>query len=352
MAKRCVGSLHKKRGRARIAATIIVFMWRAARTSAAFATWKRYLGTINVACNHVSFDGHGPVGVLQTWPRRSSVFRSTIHHYFSSANSSDNGHDITLQKTPRHAVLDIVEESFEKYIIRSLKDSSGNVLLLVGVSGGCDSIGLLHALVTVLTRVKDNDIAFQLPKHADTTFQLHVVHFNHKQRGDASDKDAVFVQELCKDLKLPCHVYEWNSTDAASFSQDKARQWRQTTMYDLLQSLTSFEQQGVVLTAHHLNDSEESLVLKMIRGVHLTNLVGMEPIVMGTKEMPSAIIVRPLLNARKTDIVDFLTLNQLEWREDESNASNKYLRNRVRNELIPLLSDMVGGPDVLQVCTC
>ena len=78
-------------------------------------------------------------------------------------------------------------------------------------------------------------------------------------------------------------------------------------------------------------------ILKMLRGVHLTNLVGMEPIVMGTKEMPNAIIARPLLNARKTDIVDFLTLNQLEWREDESNASNKYLRNRVRNELIPLV---------------
>jgi tRNA(Ile)-lysidine synthase len=75
----------------------------------------------------------------------------------------------------------------------------------------------------------------------------------------------------------------------------------------------------------------------------------MDPVVVGGEEMPVAIVARPLLDTPKKDIIDFLTSLNLEWREDKSNASDKYLRNRVRNELIPLLSDIMGGADVLQV---
>ena len=119
-------------------------------------------------------------------------------------------------------------------------------------------------------------------------------------------------------------------------------------MYTLLQSLGK----GVILTAHHKDDSEETLLLKLLRGVHLTNLVGMEPVVVGSRDMPEAIVARPLLDVRKTDILDFLQSIHQPWRQDESNASDKYLRNRVRSELVPLLSDVMGGAHVFQVRAC
>lgn len=251
-------------------------------------------------------------------------------------DSTDMQPNVTLK---RHTFLEKIRESLHRNVVSNLK--TNEVVLLVGVSGGCDSVGLLHALMHILIPQQGD---FQL---FDKTCKLHVVHFNHKQRGAHSDGDAHFVQQVCKTLNLPCHIYEWDDSTEVAFSQNAARQWRRSTMYTLLQSLTCGE--GVILTAHHRDDSNETLLLKLLRGVHVTNLMGMDPVLVRGREMPEAIVARPLLNVSKNDIIDFLTLLNLQWREDESNSSDKYLRNRVRNELIPLLSDMMGGGDALQV---
>jgi tRNA(Ile)-lysidine synthase len=242
----------------------------------------------------------------------------------------------------RSVFLDKIRDSLKRNVFSNLKKNE--IVMLVGVSGGCDSVGLLHALVQIMTPNQQQG-DFQL---FDKTIKLHVVHFDHKQRGANSDGDVLFVQQMCSTLNLPCHVYEWDSCSMMAFSQNTARKWRRSTMYTLLQSLTCGEQ-GVILTAHHRDDSDETLLLKLLRGVHVTNLVGMDPVVIGGEEMLDAIVARPLLDTPKKEIIDFLRSLALEWREDESNVSDKYLRNRVRNELIPLLSDMMGGADVLQV---
>lgn len=102
---------------------------------------------------------------------------------------------------------------------------------------------------------------------------------------------------------------------------------------------------GLIFTAHHADDSDETLLLKLLRGAHLSNLSGMNPI---TVKSQSIAYARPLLHTRKQDIIQFLTKFGFAWREDESNSSPKYLRNRVRNELLPLIHDIVGGEEIFQ----
>jgi tRNA(Ile)-lysidine synthetase-like protein len=182
---------------------------------------------------------------------------------------------------------------------------------------------------------------------------IHAVHFDHKQRGSESDGDREFVEQLCKDLQIPLHTYFWDASSSSqqrqhAFSQDAARTWRRTTMYRLLlQTLTSDRDRGIIMTAHHRDDSTETLILKLLRGVHITNLVGMD-LVSEPSDMPRAVWARPMLHLSKQDIAEFLTAQSISWREDATNASSKYKRNRVRNELIPLLAEIVGSQQLLE----
>lgn len=232
-------------------------------------------------------------------------------------------------------VLDSIVNALEENVFTRFKDSGSEpIVTIVGVSGGCDSVGLLHALHTL-----------NLPN-----LSIHAVHFDHNQRGSESDGDREFVEQLCRDLQIPLHTYFWDnvSSPEQGFSQDAARTWRRTTMYRLLlQTLTSDRERGILMTAHHRDDSTETLLLKVLRGVHITNLVGMD-LVSEPSDMPRAVWARPMLTVSKQDIMEFLTSRNLTWREDATNASSKYKRNRVRNELIPLLAEIVGSQELLE----
>ena len=108
------------------------------------------------------------------------------------------------------------------------------------------------------------------------------------------------------------------------------------------------------LTAHHQDDSNESLLLKFLRGTHITHLSGIQPVLLDSHSDDSGdndlllFWARPLLHVTKDEIIRHLRDRDEIWREDESNVSDKYLRNRVRNELVPLLTDLVGSKETLQ----
>ena len=215
-------------------------------------------------------------------------------------------------------------------------DTPEPIILLLGLSGGCDSVGLLHALVKILSPT------FKLKLEKENTFlELHAIHFDHQQRGGESDDDRAFVTTLCQDLGVPLHTFYWET--GLPFSQDIGRNWRRNTMVTLLHSLAP-NQQGVILTAHHKDDSMESLLLKILRGVHITNLSGMET----WMPIEKVILGRPLMGISKAHIQTFLESKQLSWRDDSSNTSDKYKRNRVRNELLPLMADIAGGQSKLE----
>ncbi|KAL3781404.1 hypothetical protein HJC23_001607 [Cyclotella cryptica] len=279
------------------------------------------------------------------------------------------------------------------------------LVLVLAVSGGCDSVALFHA-VMAMTRLDDidednifhsTDVSQQdstvIQRHgmaqwylyldsADTATskrdmvripcEIHVAHFNHEQRGENSDGDEALVRSLCSCRRVPFHRYSWSemsnddssdSTNSSTFSQDVARKWRRTRLMELLSSLVtdpynnsagdSSQRWGAILTAHHRDDAEETILLKLLRGSYLTNLSGMEDRSDGfqlntPKKSQLGYFAKPLLGIRKAEIVDYLTAQGLEWREDESNSQDKYKRNKVRNQLIPLLSELAGGEDALQ----
>lgn len=224
-----------------------------------------------------------------------------------------------------------------------------NISWMLGVSGGADSVALLHAM---------NDVVDALKKLRGIDWDLCVCHFDHQQRGSASDADRDFVFKICAQMDVPIRIFYWNDSPANvknGFSQEAARDWRRyfmrKTLQDRLSDLQSetehpFQQVGLLMTAHHQDDSDETMLLKILRGVHISNLSGMPPLILDDDGLddgvPPTFWARPMINVRKKDILNFLNRNKIPWRDDASNKSDKYLRNRVRNELIPLLSDMIG----------
>merc|ERR1719401_150668 len=128
---------------------------------------------------------------------------------------------------------------------------------------------------------------------------------------------------------------------------------------------------GAILTAHHRDDADETILLKLLRGSHLTNLHSMDErsdgfdlrlihnaakdhaavahdVDASPKSSHLGYFAKPMLKIRKNDIKEHLMSNSMEWREDESNRSTKYKRNKIRNQLMPLLSEIVGGESALQ----
>lgn len=257
---------------------------------------------------------------------------------------------------------------------------NATMVLILAVSGGCDSVALFHSVIAITNsneNEEENARYIHLEKEGHESSlrvpcEVHVAHFNHEQRGDNSDEDEALVRRLCSEAGIPIHCYSWSelendesfdTTATTSFSQDVARNWRRRQMTNLLASLVAGsdncstdeapQRWGAILTAHHRDDSEETILLKLLRGAHLTNLSGMEDrsdaFEMNNGEQSIGYFSKPLLGVRKKDIVHYLKTNGFQWREDESNSENKYKRNKVRNQLMPLLCEIAGGEDALHV---
>ncbi len=288
-------------------------------------------------------------------------------------------------------------------------EDESTLVLVLAVSGGCDSMALLHSILSLTTicehQSDDGSVVtgkvcnvnsrrwLQLGKedaHLESNScrvpcELHVAHFNHEQRGENSDGDCDFVRDRCIEHQLPFYLYSWSdeekpsaeilestrcyrgdspkkvSHDSKRFTQDVARRWRQRKLKELLSNLVLTpdaipdSRWGAILTAHHRDDADETIMLKLLRGSHLTNLRSMNErsdafnLHLGYESSSVGYFAKPMLNVRKRHIIEYLTSNSLEWREDDSNSSSKYRRNLVRNELIPLLSEIAGGENALQV---
>jgi tRNA(Ile)-lysidine synthetase-like protein len=178
--------------------------------------------------------------------------------------------------------------------------------LVVAVSGGVDSVVLLHSLVAKDSFTKK--IPYQ---------KLIVAHFEHGIRSD-SLADGRFVEALAVKYKLDFHVGEGQLGVKASESEARRARW------DFLNQVVE-NNQAVVATAHHSDDRRETQLINLLRG---TGRMGLSPL------NDNNLVLRPLINKTKKQIYQYALDNNLEWVEDKTNLSDDYLRNRIRHHLI------------------
>lgn len=198
---------------------------------------------------------------------------------------------------------------------------------LVAVSGGRDSVALLHVLVTSGWR------------------QLIVSHLDHQLRGKESEGDAAFVKRLAKKHGLACEV---SREDIAARSKDKkqsletaARNARDAFFHDLSEK----HHTPFVFLAHHAEDNAETILGNLCRGSGLHGITGM-PLSATTRKGLTKL--RPLLEVRRAEVDAYLKTHRLTWREDSSNTSRAHRRNRLRHDVLPMLSD-ANGRDVVEL---
>ncbi len=186
--------------------------------------------------------------------------------------------------------------------------------LVLAVSGGADSMALLHGAVTL------------------RRWRLTVAHLDHGLRPDSAD-DAAFVADAASLLGVAVKV---RRADVAALARERGLSMEEAgreARYRFLQEIAGDE--GLIATAHTLDDSAETVLLNLLRGSGLGGVAGI-PIRRGQ-------VVRPLLHARRADLRRHLDEARLPYREDPSNRDPAYLRNRIRAEVLPLLDDLRPG---------
>jgi len=190
--------------------------------------------------------------------------------------------------------------------------------LFLAVSGGMDSMVLLH-----LFQQLDYEIA--------------VLHCNFSLRDLESDGDAEFLNEYCENQQIPLFIKKFDTNQFAKEAklsiQVAARKLRYDWFYEQLEE----KEFGYLLTAHHLEDSLETFLINLTRGTGLEGLTGIP--------IQNDKIIRPLLPFSRAEIEDYIRENNLQWREDSSNASDKYFRNKVRHAIVPVLKEL--NPNLL-----
>jgi tRNA(Ile)-lysidine synthase len=177
--------------------------------------------------------------------------------------------------------------------------------LLIGVSGGPDSVALLHALVKLGCRP-------------------HVCHLNHQWRGAESDADAKFVRQYAAELGLSLSV-ESRTVDR---NENAARQAR----LQFFESIAARTGIHTLALAHTADDQVETFLLRLLRGAAAPGLSGMR----AEQQIGSLRIVRPMLKVRRHEVLEYIRAHGLKYREDASNLDPRFLRNRIRHELLPL----------------
>jgi len=201
---------------------------------------------------------------------------------------------------------------FEQFIkVKSLFTPDDRLLLTI--SGGIDSVVLAKLCYIA-------------------GFNFGIAHCNFQLRGEESEGDQEFVEALAINYKVPFYVTRFSTKDYSKANGLSTQMAARNLRYEWFEQIRRNEKYDYIVTAHHQDDLLETILMNLTRGTGLAGLHGIAP-----KNGP---IVRPMLFATRQNIEDFVKQNSLPWREDSSNASNDYVRNRLRHEVIPILRDI------------
>jgi tRNA(Ile)-lysidine synthase len=207
---------------------------------------------------------------------------------------------------------------FQNHINQNLSFLKGKKLLLA-TSGGIDSMVLLN-------------LCHQLK------LDIRIAHCNFHLRGDESDADEKFVKAQCEKLDVLLFVNHFDTKKFAEEHKLSIQVVARNLRYEWFNTLLINNDYDYILTAHHLDDSLETFLINFTRGSGLDGLTGI-PQQNGT-------IIRPLLPFSRNEIEIFAKEYNIQWREDSSNSSDKYLRNKLRHDVIPVLKEL--NPSLLK----
>jgi tRNA(Ile)-lysidine synthase len=203
--------------------------------------------------------------------------------------------------------------------------------VLVGVSGGPDSVALVH----VLNELKD-----------ELQLYLEVAHLQHGIRGEAARQDARFVEKLAEELKFPFHLREVDLPQLRSAAgRGNLEALARAERYRFFAELARSRNLSKVATAHTQDDQAETVLMWFLRGAGLRGLGGMAPLQksdISSEESLSVVVIRPFLETSKAQIVRYLTTRNIAYRTDETNQDTTYLRNWIRLTLLPKIRARAG----------
>lgn len=197
--------------------------------------------------------------------------------------------------------------------LKSIDNPKPNQVFLLAVSGGVDSVVLSHLF-------HKSNIPFA------------IAHCNFQLRGEESNGDMAFVKSLAETYQVPFHCEVFDTKTEQQGSGESTQMIARKLRYDWFNELVKEHHYIKLVTAHHLNDNVETVLLNTIRGTGVKGLSGIAPV--------SEQLLRPLLFATKTEIENFAKAEGLSWREDSSNQSDKYKRNLIRHHAIDLFEQL------------
>ena len=184
--------------------------------------------------------------------------------------------------------------------------------IIIAVSGGPDSIALLHFLVTNYPMNK-----------------FYVCHLNHKLRGGDSGRDALLVKKTCSRFKVPSSMLE---LDVALYAKDNKLSLEEAgriARYEFFNKTAAKINSKKIALAHTADDNIETFLMRLVRGSGIKGFCGIPPV--------NGMIIRPLIDVWKSEIIEYCEENDLEYNIDKTNLETKQFRNKIRNELMPIL---------------
>ena len=205
-----------------------------------------------------------------------------------------------------------MKEQIQQYIIQH-QLLSGEKPVVVGISGGADSVALLHILVSL-------------------GYKCIAAHCNFNLRGDESSRDEQFTTDFTQRLQVPLCKISFETNKYAQENRLSVEMAARELRYRWFEELLNTYDADAVAVAHHRDDSVETLLINLTRGSGLTGLTGIKP--------KNGNVVRPLLCVSREDIYAYIENNGLEYVTDSSNSSDIYTRNFIRLKVIPLLEEI------------
>ncbi len=218
--------------------------------------------------------------------------------------------------------LDVLEEKF----LKTIKENNlikENDKIVVGVSGGPDSIALLYCLNKYKKILK---------------YSLVCAHINHLIREDSTE-DELFVENVCKKMQIPFYKKRENIIALSKKLKKGTEETGRLVRYNFFDEICKKEKANKIAIAHNKNDNGETLLLNLIRGTGLKGLEGIQEIEYGK-------YIRPFINISREEIENYCKKNNLEPRIDSTNKENIYNRNIVRNKIIPIMKEI--NPNVIE----